>query len=220
MHKKVVSTILDSVYYESNEQVDTISDFNKQVDPSRNPKEKIHIIHRIRKLSVRQLFDPDVIGIIGQDLITDVQENSRVELSLKSLSQLNTITSKAIVIGSACKCAQVDRNIRKSCTTPDRNIWNHNRVGTPGVNKGVFSPSHGSNSSLPKWTRNIEPLDTSIHVSATQERNSNLSCIEKVGLKSLPNKIVADLESSTRVNLTNTILRENPKVQKPRDPDL
>ena len=116
MHKKVVSTILDSIYYESDDQVDTIGDFNKQVDPSRNPKEKIHIIHRIRKLSVRQLFDPAVIGIIGQDLITDVQENSRVELSLKSLSPLIKVTLKEIVTGAACNTAQLDTNNQKLCT--------------------------------------------------------------------------------------------------------
>ena len=39
IQKKDVSTINDSVYYELDEQVDTISDSNKQVDPSSNPKE-------------------------------------------------------------------------------------------------------------------------------------------------------------------------------------
>ena len=81
------------------EQVDTISDSNKQVDASSEPKEETHIINRICKLSVRQLFEPAFIGVIEQDLVTNVQDNSRVEISLKSLSPLNTITSKSIVIG-------------------------------------------------------------------------------------------------------------------------
>ena len=37
MKKKYVSTINDSVYYESYEHVDTISDPNKQVDPRNYP---------------------------------------------------------------------------------------------------------------------------------------------------------------------------------------
>ena len=38
IQKKDVATINDSVYYESGDQVDTISDSNKQVDPSCDPK--------------------------------------------------------------------------------------------------------------------------------------------------------------------------------------
>ena len=78
IQKKCVSTINDYVYYESDKQVDTISDSNKQVVPSSDPKEETHIIDRICKLSVRQLFGPSVIGFIGQDLVMNVQENSRV----------------------------------------------------------------------------------------------------------------------------------------------
>ena len=100
IQKKYVSTINDSVYYELDEQVDTISDSNKQVDPRSDPKEENHIADRIRKLSV-ELFEPAVIGVIGHNLVTNVQENSRVELSLNSLSRINTNTSKAIMIGLA-----------------------------------------------------------------------------------------------------------------------
>ena len=63
MLKKDVPTINDSAYYESDEQVDTISDSNKQVDTSSKPKEETHIIDRIRKLSVRQLFDQVLSGV-------------------------------------------------------------------------------------------------------------------------------------------------------------
>ena len=213
MQKKDVLTINDSVYFKSDEQVDTISYSNKQVDTSSDPKEETHISNIIHKWSVRQLFEPAVIGVIGQDLITNVQENSRVYLSLKSLSLLNTITPKAIVTGAACKSAQVDRNTRKTCTPDDRNIWNHIRVGTLEVNEGVFSPSRGRNPSLTKWSRNIEPLDTPVDRSATKERNSDFLCIGKAGVKSLPNKIVADLDLSTRVKLVNSVLSKIPKFK-------
>ena len=52
IENKDVSTINDSVYYESDDQVDTISDSNKQVDPRSYPKAETHIIDRISKLSV------------------------------------------------------------------------------------------------------------------------------------------------------------------------
>ena len=60
---------------------------------------------------------------------------------------------------------------------------------------------------------NIEPLDSSVHRSATQERNLNLSCIEKVGVKSVLGEIVPDLDLSERVNLANSVLSESPKFK-------
>ena len=97
-----------------------------------------------------------------------------MELSLKSFSPLNTITLKAIVTGASCISAEVDRNIRKICTPDDRNIRNPSRVGTPGVNIDVFSPSSGRNSSFTRRSRNIEPLETSVDRSATQESAKQL----------------------------------------------
>ena len=62
MKKKDVSTINHSVYYESDEQVETISDYNKQVDPRRDPMTETHIVDRFRKLSVGvRIFEPAVI---------------------------------------------------------------------------------------------------------------------------------------------------------------
>ena len=84
--KKDVSTINYSVYYYSDEQVDTISDSNKQVDASSETKEDTHIINRTRKLSVRQLFEPAVIGFIRQDLVINSQENLRVDISQELVS--------------------------------------------------------------------------------------------------------------------------------------
>ena len=123
------------------------------------------------------------------------------------------ITSKAIVIGLACKSAQVGRNTLKSCTLPDRTIQDHSRIGTPGLNEGVFSPIRSNNSSFSKWTGNIEPLETSVDESATQERNSDFSCIEKVGVKSLPDNIFAGLDPIIQVNLANSVLSESPKFK-------
>ena len=62
---------------------------------------------------------------------------------------------------------------------------------------------------------NIEPLDTSVHGSATQEMNLDFSCIEKGRVKSLPEKIVADLDPSIQVNLENSVISERPKFKNP-----
>ena len=52
MKKKYVSTINDSVYNESDEHVDTISDSRKQVDPRNNPIKETHIVDGVRILSI------------------------------------------------------------------------------------------------------------------------------------------------------------------------
>ena len=122
---------------------------------------------------------------------------------LKSLKPLHTISVKEIVTDTACNSAQVDRI---AVRIPSRVIHR-----APGVNVDVSSPSRGSNSSFTKWSRNIKPLNTSVDVYAAKERNSNFFCIEKVGVKSLPGEIVADLDPSKLVNLASSVISESPK---------
>ena len=76
MKNKDVLTINDSVYYESDEHVETISYSNKQVDPRNNPIAKTHIVDIFRNLSVRVgLFELAVV--IGRHIgpVTNVLEN-------------------------------------------------------------------------------------------------------------------------------------------------
>ena len=64
MKKKDVSTINDSVYYESDEHADKISDSSKQVDASNEPITDTHIFKEINNLSVGVVsVDPAVIGV-------------------------------------------------------------------------------------------------------------------------------------------------------------
>ena len=150
MKKKDVSTINYSVSYKSDDQVDTINDSNKQVDPRNDPITETHIVDRVRHLSVRvELFELSVIIGGRIEPVTNVLENSRVEIPLNSLSPLNTNTSKAFVIGLACKSVGVNRNIL-NCKLPDsRNIQrNNSRIWNPGLNEGVLSTSHDTNSIL------------------------------------------------------------------------
>ena len=75
MKKKDVSTINNSVYYESDEHTDTISDSSKQVDASNEPITDTHIVEGINNLSVGIVsVEPDVIGvgIIGQGITQGV----------------------------------------------------------------------------------------------------------------------------------------------------
>ena len=82
---------------------------------------------------------------------------------------------------------------------------------TPRVNIEVFSPSRGSKFSFEKWSRKIDPFNTSVDGYAAQERNSMCFCIEKIGVKSLPGEVVNDLDPSKRVNLASSVLSESPK---------
>ena len=66
MKKKDVSTINDSIYYESDEHVDTISDSSKQVDPRNDSIKETHIVNEVHNLSFGvRIFNPAVIAVIG-----------------------------------------------------------------------------------------------------------------------------------------------------------
>ena len=65
MKKKYVSTINYSVYNESDEHVDTISDSRKHVDPRNDPIKETHIVDRVSTLSIGvRSLKPSIIGII------------------------------------------------------------------------------------------------------------------------------------------------------------
>ena len=183
MRKKDVSKINDSVYNELDEHVDTISDSSKQVDPINDPTAETHIVDGVCTLSVIVgLFELAVVvgGIIRP--VMNKLENLSVELPLGL--QYNSVG----VIRKILNCTLLDsRNIRQ----------NNSRIGSQGVNKGIFSPSRNTTSSLWSCMGKIKPLENSIQGSATQERNLDLSCIEKVGEK------VSSVKSSLILTLAN-----------------
>ena len=79
MKNKYVSTIIDSVYNESDEHVDKISDSSKQADPRNDPIKETHIFDRVCTSSIRVGFlETSVIRINRQnitDLVTHVLTN-------------------------------------------------------------------------------------------------------------------------------------------------
>ena len=75
MKKEKVSKIKNQVYYESDENTDTISDSSKQFDTSNKPITDTHIVGRFRNLSLGIIsVEPAVIGvgIIGQGITQGV----------------------------------------------------------------------------------------------------------------------------------------------------
>ena len=66
MKKKYVSTINDSVYNESDEHVETISDSSKQIDPRNDLIKETHVFYGVRTISIGVgPLKTAVIGIIG-----------------------------------------------------------------------------------------------------------------------------------------------------------
>ena len=71
MKKKETKAIVDSVYHESDEHADSISDSSKQVDASNKPITDTHIVEGVNNLPVGIVsVELDVIGvgIIGQGI--------------------------------------------------------------------------------------------------------------------------------------------------------
>ena len=92
-------------------------------------------------------------------------------------------------------------------------MGNYSRIGTPGVNKYIFSSSSDTTSNLLSCMGSIEKFDTHVHGSTTLERNLELSCIEEVGVKIILSEIIKEFDSSGWMNLTNSVLSEIPKFK-------
>ena len=121
-----------SIYYESDEHVDMISDSSKHVDASNKPIKDTHIVDKINHLSVGVVsVDPAVTGvkIIGQginqgvinrgtnisiNLVTNLLTNSSKILFDTNTFQLNTLQSEVLMIGPQDE--YVKRNNRIICT--------------------------------------------------------------------------------------------------------
>ena len=227
--KKEANAINYLVYYESDEHADTIIDSSKQVDASNKPITDTHIVEEINHLSVVVVsVKPAVIGvgIIGRgitqcvisgrtsivnNIVTDISSDSSKKLLETNTFQLNLLQSETLVIGPQDESVESNRKI--ICMSRDsRNIrGNHNRIETPGVNENVFIPRSDTTSNVLSCTGNVKKFDSLVHDSTTKERNLELSCIEKVGVKSIFPEIGKEFNSSVRLNLVNSVLSESPK---------
>ena len=99
--KKDVSTINYPVYNELVEHADKIIDTIKQVDVRNDPIKETRIVEGVSNLSTGVGYlEPSVIGIIKQgsiklstNLVTHVLTNFSKQISMTSLSPLNTFQS-------------------------------------------------------------------------------------------------------------------------------
>ena len=152
--KKEVSKINNSVYYELDENVDTISDSRKTVDASNDPITDTHIVEGINNLSVRIVSaEPAIIVVgiirqgitqgvingstdIGSNIVTDIFMNSGKQLFETNTFKLNSLQSETLVIGPQDEYMKITNRI-VSTPSDSRNIsWNFiSRIDTPGVNK-------------------------------------------------------------------------------------
>ena len=116
MKKKDVSTINNSVYYESDDHAYTISDSSKPVDASNEPITDTHIVKGVNNLSVGIVsVDPAVIRVeiigkgitqgvingstnIGSNIIIAILTNSSKQLFETNMFQLNSLQSETLVI--------------------------------------------------------------------------------------------------------------------------
>ena len=197
MKNKDVSTINDSVYYESDEHAYTISDSSKQVDASNEPIKDTHIVEVINNLSVGIVsVEPAIIrvGIIGQgitqgvingdtsissNIVTDILTDSSRILFETNMFQLNLLQSETLVIGPQEESAK--RTNRIICTPRNsRKIsGNHiSRIDTPGVNEYIWGVIDKTYNVL-SHTDKIEKFDTIVQRSTNQERNLESSRIEE-----------------------------------------
>ena len=157
MKKKDVSTINDSVYYESDEHADTISDSSKQVDASNKPIKYTNIVKGLNNLSFGIVsIEPVVIGveIIGQgitqvvinghtiissNLGTDVLTGSSKILFDTNTFQINSLQSETLVIGPQDE--SMKRTNRIICTRSDSRKISGNHISTidtPGLNEDIW----------------------------------------------------------------------------------
>ena len=139
MKNKEEKAIDDSVYHESDENTDKISDSSKEVYASNKPITDTHIVEGINNLSVGVVsFDPAIIGvrIIGRgitqgvisgrtslfnNIVTDISSDSSKQLFETNMFQLNSLQYKALAIGLQDKPMKI---INRIISTPSdsRNI--------------------------------------------------------------------------------------------------
>ena len=127
--KKNALTINDSVYYESYENIYTISDSRKQVDARNEPIKETHIVDRVRNLSVGVgSVKPSLIGVgiivqgitqgiinggtsISSNLVTDVLTDSSKILFDTNTFHFNKIQPETLVIGTQDESTKINNRI-------------------------------------------------------------------------------------------------------------
>ena len=149
-------------------------------------------------------------SIISSNVITHVLKNSS-EMTLKSESfHFNPLKSQTLVIAPLTEpFLTSDRDVRASSEIEDIRP-ERGRIGTPFVIKEIWS--RYDNFSVRSDVGELDKLDTSVQRSSTDESNTASSQIEEGSLGSICPKITKELNSSERMNLTNSLLVHTQKL--------
>ena len=150
-------------------------------------------------------------SIIRSNVITHVLTNSS-EMTFKSDSfAFDPIKAKTLVIVPLTEpFLTSDRDVRTTSVIGD-NRTNHIRIGTPLMNKYIWS-RYDALSTVQSDVGKLNEPDTVVRQSLTDKRNTAPSQIEEGSLKSIFTEIVNESNSSERMNLANSLGVQTPKI--------
>ena len=149
-------------------------------------------------------------SITHSNVITHVLTKSS-EMTLKSDSfPFNQLKSQTHVIAPLTEpFLTSDREVRAASVIVDSRP-NHSRIGTPFADKDIWSRDDVF--SVQSDVGELDKIDTAVQQSSTNERNMASSQIEEGSLESICPKIVEESNSNKRMNLTNSVLVQTPKL--------
>ena len=160
--------------------------------------------------SIIQGMIPGGTSIIISDVITHVLADSSKMILKTDSFPLNPLKSKMLVIAPPTEpFLSSDMDVYASIEIGDIRP-EHGRIGTPFVNKNIWSEDENFSVRSDVGESNI--LDTSVQRSLTNERNTASSGIEEVSLESIFPNIIKELNSSKRTNLVKSLSIETPKL--------
>ena len=117
---------------------------------------------------------------------------------------------KTLVIASQYESTLSSNRIVRTSSDIGNSRIDHGRIGTPIVNKNIWSVN--DNFSVRSDVGEADKLNTIVQQYPTNERNTASPRIEEESLESVLSKIVKELKSSERMNLTNSLGIEIPKL--------
>ena len=149
-------------------------------------------------------------GIIKSDVVTDVLTDYSKIIFKTNTFTLDPFKSHTLVIALQNEpTLSCNRIVRASSDIGNSSI-DHGMIGTPIVNKNIWSVD--DNFSVGSDVDKADKLDTIVQKYPTNESNTASSQIKEESLESLFSKIIEELNSNERMNLTNSLSIETLKL--------
>ena len=122
----------------------------------------------------------------------------------------NSLKSNTLIIAPLTEpFLNSDRDVRASSEIGDSRP-EHGRINTPFVNKKIWS--RDDTFSVRSDVGELDKINTAVQRSSTDERNTESSRIEEGSLEIICPKIIKESNLSKRMNLTNSLLVQTPKI--------